>query len=162
DVPPSVSADGTLRCTPAPDAVGSADLTLVLSDDGGTADGGVDTSDPHHFTITVTPVNDAPAFSVSVHGVYLAEDEGPQTWEGFAVDISAGPADEAGQALSFIVTAADPSLFAQGPSISADGTLTFTTAPDAWGESELSIVLKDDGGTAHGGSDSSAPRIVPV
>src|SRR5690606_39430088 len=94
--------------------------------------------------------------------VYLVGDEGPQAWEGFAVDISAGAPAEAGQALSFIVTAAATRMCAEGPTLSADGTISFTTAPDAWGKSEISIVLKDDGGTAHGGSDSSAPRIVPV
>ena len=51
-VPPAVSSTGTLTYTPA--AAGSATITLTLSDNGGTLYGGVDTSDPVTFTITVT------------------------------------------------------------------------------------------------------------
>ena len=54
---------GTLTFTPAPNAVGSATITLRLHDDGGTADGGVDVSPTQQFTITVDPVNDAPSFT---------------------------------------------------------------------------------------------------
>jgi hypothetical protein len=50
-VQPAVSSTGTLTYTPA--ASGSATITLTLSDNGGTANGGVDTSDPVTFTITV-------------------------------------------------------------------------------------------------------------
>ncbi len=38
-------------------------MTVSLQDDGGTANGGADTSDPQTFTITVTAVNDAPVIS---------------------------------------------------------------------------------------------------
>jgi large repetitive protein len=33
---------------------------VVLQDNGGTANGGVDTSAPQQFTITVNPINDEP------------------------------------------------------------------------------------------------------
>src|SRR5690606_25604716 len=56
-VQPSVSASGVLGYTPAPDASGTAIVTLSLHDDGGTANGGVDTSPAQTFTITVTSVN---------------------------------------------------------------------------------------------------------
>ena len=46
--------------TPAPFASGIATITLVLQDNGGTANGGVNQSAPVTFTITVTPVNDPP------------------------------------------------------------------------------------------------------
>ena len=48
---PSIAANGTLRFTPAANASGSADITAVLRDSGGTARGGVNTSEPrdlHH------------------------------------------------------------------------------------------------------------------
>ena len=38
-------------------------VTVPLQDNGGTANGGVDTSAPQTFTITVTAVNDAPSFT---------------------------------------------------------------------------------------------------
>src|SRR2546426_602486 len=57
---PAVAADGTLTYTPAADANGSATVTVQVHDDGGTANGGVDTSAAQTFTITVTAVDDAP------------------------------------------------------------------------------------------------------
>jgi hypothetical protein len=53
-VPPAIAPDGTLTFTPAPNADGSAQITIALSDDGGTALGGADTSSPLVFGITVT------------------------------------------------------------------------------------------------------------
>jgi VCBS repeat-containing protein len=61
---PQISSDGTLTYTPAKDANGSATVSVKAKDDGGTAKGGVDTSAAQIFTITVTPVNDAPTISV--------------------------------------------------------------------------------------------------
>ena len=54
------TATGTLTYTPAANANGVATVTVRLKDDGGTANGGVDTSGPQTFTITVTAVNDVP------------------------------------------------------------------------------------------------------
>ena len=52
-----------LTFTPAANAFGTATITLRLEDNGGTANGGVDTSAPQTFVITVTDVNDAPSFT---------------------------------------------------------------------------------------------------
>jgi len=58
---PAVDAtSGDLTYTAASDANGSAMITLVLTDDGGTPNGGADTSAPETFTITVNPVDDPP------------------------------------------------------------------------------------------------------
>ena len=54
---------GTLTYTPAANANGSGDDHADVTDNGGTANGGVDTSAPQTFTITVTAVNDAPSFT---------------------------------------------------------------------------------------------------
>jgi VCBS repeat-containing protein len=61
---PQISPDGTLTYTPAKDASGSATVSVKAKDDGSTANGGADTSAVQTFTITVTPVNDAPTISV--------------------------------------------------------------------------------------------------
>jgi len=106
--------------------------------------------------ITVNPVNDAPSFT-SGGNVNIAEDSGAYS-AAWATAISAGPADESTQTLSFIIQSnTNPSLFSAGPSIAADGTLSFTPAADAPGTATLSVVLMDDGGTANGGQDTSAP-----
>jgi hypothetical protein len=59
-VQPAIAPNGTLTYTPTPNANGQATVTVQLHDDGGTANGGVDTSALQSFTITVTPVNDLP------------------------------------------------------------------------------------------------------
>jgi hypothetical protein len=50
---PSVDASGKLMFTPLPNASGTANVTIVLQDDGGTANGGMDTSGPETFAITI-------------------------------------------------------------------------------------------------------------
>lgn len=57
---PAISSTGVLTYTPAANQHGSATITLTLSDNGGTAGGGVDTSAAQSFVITVNAVNDAP------------------------------------------------------------------------------------------------------
>jgi len=55
---PAISSDGTLTFTPFPNAFGTATLTVFAQDNGGTANGGNDTSVTQQFTITVNAVDD--------------------------------------------------------------------------------------------------------
>src|SRR5262249_48910280 len=57
---PTITTTGTLTYTPAPNANGTATVTVRLQDNGGTANGGIDTSGPQTFAIVINPVNDAP------------------------------------------------------------------------------------------------------
>jgi VCBS repeat-containing protein len=59
-VQPTIDASGQLSYTLAPNAAGIANVSVFVTDSGGTANGGVDTSASQNFTITVTAVNDAP------------------------------------------------------------------------------------------------------
>ena len=59
---PAIDSDGTLTYTPAANESGSATVKVVTQDDGGTANGGVDTSAEQIFTIKV---RDTTAPSVS-------------------------------------------------------------------------------------------------
>jgi large repetitive protein len=130
----------------------------VLRDDGGTANGGQDTSLPRSFTITVRPINDAPAFTAGADQS-VDEDAGARTVNGWASGISAGPANESAQALTFTVNvtnATNPALFAAGPAVSAAGELTYTPAADQNGAATITLRIGDDGGTANGGVDASA------
>ncbi len=158
---PAVAADGTLTYTPAPDANGTATVTVRAVDDGGTANGGDDTSAPQTFTITVEPVDDAPSFAAGADQIVL-EDAGPQTVAGWATGISAGPANEAGQTVGFTVTADQPSLFSAQPAVAADGTLTYTPAPNANGTATVTVTAVDDGGTANGGVDTSPAQTFTI
>ena len=71
-VQPAVAANGTLTFTPAADANGSATISVTAVDNGGTANGGVDTSAAQTFNLTVTPVNDAPT-NIALSSASIAE-----------------------------------------------------------------------------------------
>lgn len=156
---PAIAADGTLTYTPTADANGIATITVVsLQDDGGTANGGDDTYVPasNTFTITVTAVNDEPSFTTG-GDVTVAEDSGAYD-AAWATAISAGPADESGQTLTFTVTNDDNTLFSAQPDIDpATGNLSFTPATNANGTATVTVYLADDGGTANLGDDTYGP-----
>jgi Ca2+-binding RTX toxin-like protein len=59
-----------LTYTPAPNANGTATVTLRIKDNGGTDNGGVDAGAAQSFTITVNAVNDAPTISVAPGGLF--------------------------------------------------------------------------------------------
>lgn len=163
---PEVSPEGALTFTPAPDANGRATVTVQAVDDGGTANGGQDTSAPQAFTITIVAVNSPPSFVAGPNQI-VQEDAGPQTVPGWAKSISPGPPDESDQSVRFSVSAGSPSLFSSGPSVAPNGTLTYTPAPNANGIPTVSVRAVDDGGTANGGRDTSSLqtftiRVTPV
>ncbi|MEK7996170.1 MAG: tandem-95 repeat protein, partial [Planctomycetota bacterium] len=155
-------ASGDLTFTPAANQNGSATVTVHLHDDGGTDNGGDDTSDDQTFTITVTAVNDVPSFAKGANQTVL-EDAGAQTVAGWATAISKGPSDEAAQTLAFNVTGnTNAALFSAGPAIASNGTLTFTPAANANGTATITITLSDNGGTANGGADTSAAQTFSI
>jgi hypothetical protein len=159
---PAIASNGDLTFTPAANVSGSATLTVELADDGGTANGGVDTSASQDFVITINPVNDAPLFTVGSDQT-IAEDAGAQSVSNWATAISAGPADEAAQSLNFNITNnTNAALFAAGPSIASDGSLSYTPAADANGTATITVTLSDDGGTANGGVDTSASETFDI
>ena len=158
-VQPALASNGTLTYTAAPNAFGSATLTIVAQDNGGTANGGSDTSAPQSGTVTVTPVNDAPSFT-SGGNVTVGEDSGAYS-AAWASSISAGP-NESGQTLTFTASNNNNALFSAQPSISASGVLTFTPAANANGSATVSVTLSDNGGTANGGSDTSATQTFTI
>ncbi|NOH01782.1 MAG: cadherin-like domain-containing protein [Chloroflexi bacterium] len=135
--------------TPAANFNGPDSFTFKAND--GQADSNTATVD-----ITVDAVNDAPSFT-SGGNVTVDEDSGAYS-AAWATGMSAGPADESGQTLSFSIQSnSNPSLFSVAPSIAPDGTLSFTPAANANGSANLSVVLQDNGGVANGGADTSAP-----
>jgi len=77
-------------------------LTMLTDDLGNTGTGGAKT-DSDTMTITVNPVNDKPSFTKGANQAVYRND-GLQAVVDWATDISAGPADEAGQILAFNVT----------------------------------------------------------
>ncbi len=113
---------------------------------------GVDFSD--HYTGLTVASNVAPTFVAGGNQTIL-EDAGIQTVAAWATSISTG---ESGQVVNFLVSNDNTSLFSAPPSIASDGTLTFTPAPNAFGTATVTVQAHDNGGTANGGVDTSAPQ----
>jgi methionine-rich copper-binding protein CopC len=154
---PAVASSGVLSFTPAANANGTATITLAAQDNGGTANGGVDTSAAQTFVITVSAVNDAPGFTKGAD-VVVNEDAGPQSTV-WASAISAGPSNESTQTVAFNVTGnTSAALFSAGPAIAPNGVLSFTPAANANGTATITLAAQDNGGTANGGVDTAAAQ----
>jgi hypothetical protein len=149
------SATGTLTYTLAANENGTATVTAVLYDDGGTANGGVDRI-TETFVITVISVNDAPTLTTAGDQTVL-EDAAPVCTTDFLTNISRGAANESSQSLAFTLTTDNPSLFASSLSIELSGTtsgfLCYTLAANQFGAATVTVIVKDDAGTSNGGFD---------
>ena len=168
-------AGSVLAFEPATDYNGTVQLPYTVTDRGdpdacgaGGAGEGCDApkSSKKTVTIIVNPVNDAPSFTIGKDQT-VKEDAGYRRLSGWATGISKGPANEAGQTVSFAVANDNKSLFSRQPAISPNGTLTYTPAADKSGEATVSVRVLDDGGTRGGGVNTSGPQrfkitVVPV
>ena len=152
---PAVAPDGTLSFTLAPNAYGAATVTVTAQDNGGTANGGNDTSAPQTFTIGVAP---QPAFT-SGCDVTVAEDSGRYS-KAWATGIGGtGPDSTAG--VSFAAAVDHPELFAAGGQPLIDpttGALSFTPAPNANGSTTVRVTLTDGNAILPGGSHPSVTK----
>jgi len=147
--------------TPSANFNGAAGFSYTVRDNGTT--NGV--ADPKtgigSVSFNITAVNDAPSFTKGPDQIVLPN-PGAQTVNNWATSISAGPADESGQALNFIVTNDNNPLFSAQPAVSASGTLTYTPAVGQTGLANVSVSLHDNGGTANGGVDTSAVQMFTI
>jgi VCBS repeat-containing protein len=112
-------------------------------------------------TVDVTTANQAPSFTAGANQI-VNEDSGAHTVAAWASSIFPGAANESGQTLDFLVSTDNPGLFAIAPAIAPDGTLTYTPAADANGSATIRVKLHDGGGTASGGSDTSAEQTFTI
>lgn len=156
--------NGNLSFTVNPAATGRDTLALILRDNGGRANGGID-SIVGQLIIVINPfVNVAPSFTVSATNSNLSY--GPllsapvTTVNNFATAVNPGNASEASQTLEFIIRSTRPDMYAVAPAIAISGTgtnrtgvLTFTQS-GVPGTDTLTLVLKDNGGAFHGGVDT--------
>ena len=120
-------------------------------------DGGLD-SEVFDLEITVSDVNDAPSF-VKGNDISINEDTGKQSLDGWANSLSWGANNESNQTLSFVFSTTNDGLFESGPSMNESGDLTFESKWNAFGTAEITVILKDDGGTLNGGVDTSEPQV---
>jgi CSLREA domain-containing protein len=153
---PAIDPYGNLYFIVAPNATGTANLTVYLTDNGGTANGGHDTSTTATFKINVVSgINSPPTFTPG-GDVTVLEDAPPYS-AAWASGISVGGTTlaELSQTISPHISNDNNALFSVQPAIALDGILSFTVAPDAYGTANVSFYLTDNGGTANGGSDTS-------
>ena len=165
----SLSGSGpSVTYAPATDYFGPDSFTFHVEDRGdpdncgavGPACAAALASSTHLVDITVDAVNDAPSFALPASpDQTVFEDAGAQSLAAFATGISAGPANETGQMLTFHVSNNNNALFSAQPALDpTTGDLTFTPAANANGAATVSVYLMDDGGTANGGADTSATQ----
>ncbi|NER80290.1 MAG: T9SS type A sorting domain-containing protein [Leptolyngbya sp. SIO1D8] len=135
---PAISETGVLTFTPADDAVGVANITVTLDDDGSPSA----SSEPVTFSITITGVNDAPEFTLSETEIIRDPDFSP-----VIIDVIPGnvPADEAGQTVVYSLSP-DPGTidFADLAISPISGTVTITASSSGGGGTQEFTVTADD------------------
>ena len=157
---------GNLTYVPATNDNGSKTFTVTASD-------GALYSGAATVSMTITAVNDAPGFSLPVAGgpagvtwsqtsMTLPVGSPVVVWSGFAGNILAGPADESGQTVGFTVSNNNNALFSSQPVIAPDGTLSFTPSGGGNGTATVTVVARDNGGTANGGVDTSSAQTFAI
>ncbi len=152
---PSVDTSGTLTYTPTPEQYGTCTFDILVQDNGGTANGGDDTGPIHTYTITVNQVNDQPNFTAS-NPPTVDEDAGPQVVSNWATNFDPGPNESGQSVLAYIISNSTcNTLISSGPQVDATGTLTYTPAKDQFGTCTFDAQVRDNGGTAYGGIDTS-------
>jgi hypothetical protein len=114
------------------------------------------------YEVQTLLVNSPPSFTMGADQD-VTDESGPQSVVGWATSIVAGPPNEAWQTVQFVVEEnTNPAIFAVQPAIDASGKLTFTPQPNASGSANITVVLKDNGGTGSGGIDTSAPQTFAI
>ena len=138
---PAIDANGKLTYEAAPNANGSATVTVKARDDGGTLNGGADTSAEQTFTIDVRAVNDAPIARADT----MATDE--DTKLVFPSSDLVGNDDEgADNESSQTMTVTEVYEGTNGTgSLGMDGNITFTPEVDFSGDATFRYLVCDDG-----------------
>ena len=149
-----LNANGSFTYTPNANYFGSDSFTYRAND-------GFANSNTATVSLTINPVNDAPSFTKGADQT-VAEDAGAQTVSPWATSVSAGPANESGQALTFSASNNNNALFSAQPAIAANGTLSYTPAANAHGSATVTVSLSDNGGTGNGGVDTSPSQTFAI
>ncbi|QDV22465.1 DVUA0089 family protein [Aureliella helgolandensis] len=168
-VQPSVDGNGVLSFRTAIDAIGTAIVRVRAQDDGASTAPDINQSPEQTFTVTITPVNDAPVFTAGPN-ITVNEDSSQFTgaWAnniaaaGGLLSVPPTATDEMGQGLEFIVTVDRPELFSVQPTLDSTGALSFTPQANAFGQAVATVVLKDLGPANANDSNQSTPYALTI
>ncbi|MDN5211424.1 Ig-like domain-containing protein [Fulvivirgaceae bacterium BMA12] len=158
---PAVSSTGTLTYEAAPNANGSATITIRLIDDGSGVAPNENTSATQTFDINVTAVNDVPSFTVGADET-VDEDAGPQSVANWITVFDDGDPEIAQNLTYEITNNTNAGLFAAGPAVSSTGTLTYETAANANGSATITIRVVDDGSGVAPNENTSATQTFDI
>ncbi len=123
---------------------------------------GTATVDMGAFEVQVQSVNQQPTFTASNPPTVL-EDSRSNSVNGFATFDPGDPNESTQTVLAYTVSGiTNAALFSTLPAIDIAGNLTYTLADNAFGASDFSVVVQDDGGTAGGGVDTSDPQVFTI
>jgi len=127
------------------DMKGDVQITICCQDDGGTENGGQDTT-CHSQTMHITPVNDPPVFTLLTNEIEYDADDGPFMLESIIQNESTGPNESDQIIVAYHITEpGQPDLFDSAPSISSTKTLSFTPKPMTVGEDTVYVSIQDNG-----------------
>jgi len=163
----SPDGTGSLAYTPVPNQSGSAVITVTVMDQGGTANGGVD-SVQQTFTVVVDAVNDAPTIDAITDPAAIDEDEAEQTVALGGITQGGGGESSPSPQFPLTVTATsdntglipDPTVTYTSPD--STGSLAYTPVADQSGSAVITVTVMDSAGTANGGVDTTQESFTVV
>ena len=142
---PTVSSDGTLAFKIRAEAQGEAYLRVYLQDDGGTAYGGLDTSDPKLISISVYPIIRTP-YIVPLPVIEVLESSSSKLLADFvAVRNTTQFIGVASQEISFTVACPPDScsdFFQDPPILTVDRALQFHVKPFVFGPANVTVTMR--------------------
>ena len=143
----TAASTGSLKFTPIADQSGTATITVTVEDAGLDNDfntAGDNASFSRSFDVTVTPVNDTPAFASPVD-ISIEEDAGEQTVNVTGITAGAGET----QPLRLTAVSSNTDLIAAPTVVYTDGAETanvkFTSVANQIGTATVTLTLEDGG-----------------
>ena len=138
---------------------GNCEIEICIQDNGGIENGGIDTK-CKTINFDILPVNYPPLFSLKDINPVL-EDSDLITIEQFISEISQGPENEADQETETIVTNTNINLFSKFEYDTEQGNLNLEPVKDEFGEIDIKVCIKDNGGIDNNGQDQTC-KIKPI
>jgi len=113
--------------------------------------------------IDILDLNTPPTCSYPAQ-VILVENRGFSSLHNFSVNISSGPEHERWQHVihQIEMNIFAPDLFSSLPVVDAEGTFSFETAVDSFGDAMMTVTCRDNGGGFFGGSDTGVDQKVSL